>query len=103
MNRRGFLQSLLAGAAVLTVGQSTAIAKQVDALPEPAQPGHVASKAYVDSQVMGLNWRAPVKTFADLPRDPQEADAVFVEGDGWPYVYVAVDDVGWVTLHFKTL
>ena len=94
MKRREFLQSLLAGAAILTTPQRLEIEKQVEQLP-PGKPVEKVDYEVTRSQ-WTLNWRESVKLKADLPLPAQECDACFCEENDTVWIYV--DHVDWVQL-----
>jgi hypothetical protein len=87
-SRRAFLQTLLAGGAVLTAGQTEAIRRLIAELPTSDRGDFGAP--------LGLQWKESVKREEDLPPEAQEGDAVFV----WKTfaAHVFVDGVGWVRL-----
>ncbi len=98
MRRRGFLQALLGGAAILTGAQRKAVEAQVEQLPAAValEPGDAAARSEVDTVAVGLNWRQPVFGRGDLPTDAADADAVFLEGLEIAVVFVT--GAGWIDL-----
>ncbi len=88
MKRRGFLQWLAGGAAILTTTQVRLIEKQLGALPgDGLTPDWTV-----------LNWRSHIEPGGHiLPSDCEWGDAVYVESSDAAMVYVG-DGVGWVML-----
>ncbi len=106
MKRRGFLQSLLAGGAVLTTVQRYKIEEQIEAEPAPAGPPSVDGVALKQDDLLlseggMLRWREPVSTHADLYVQAEDGDATWCESDDTIWLYVG--NVGWIQLGAATL
>ncbi len=82
MRRRGFLKFILSGAAVLSAPQRALIEKELDDLPESDDDDDSCDTGF-------LTWREHVETRAQLPTDPDEADALWVSFEDVALVYVA--------------
>lgn len=120
LNRRSFLQGLLGGAAVLTVGQIEAIEALLE-MPPPITKTKIAgfsklvgpgvtmtqefvSKAihdntYITTVGHSLRWAHPVLAPLDLPdNDPEATARVTLEDDR---IWVSVEGLGWIELVAK--
>lgn len=105
MKRRAFLQSLLAGGAVLTAVQRSKIEKQIEAEPAPSVEDNLPASeilvGHFPSEGGILRWREPVATHADLYDPAEDGDATWCENDDT--IWVHIGNVGWTQLAAATL
>jgi len=99
MNRRAFLQSIIAGGAVLTAAQARGVWNALQAEGGPMDTRELDAFVGEGSHMHGLRWREIVETADDLPEGDSDGTARVVRsGDHADTIFVMVEEVGWIPL-----